>query len=101
MNVTKYIIRFGIGTLVAAGSALSLASEPVVDLAAADIVDTSSSSVSADIASRHEQFVLDDLQASHCETSHTRRELKLVDDMARQLDAQLERRLASQLDRSI
>lgn len=98
MNAKALIIRFGIGTLAAAGAALASAAEPVVDLAAAEIVDTSSGSVSADIAIRHEQFAPAETRASRGESERTRSELQLADDMARQLDDQLERRLASQLE---
>jgi len=101
MNAVTLIIRFGIGTLIAAGATAVSASEPVIDLAVAEIIDTSSSSVSADISSRHQPSMPENAQTSLGEAQRARSELQLADDMARQLDAQLERRLASQLERLI
>lgn len=100
MNIRTLIIRFGIGTLVAASAAVS-AQEPVIDLAAAEIVSTSSDSVSADITARHGQFTPDRPARADGEAARARSELQLADDMARKLDDQLERRLATQLERVI
>lgn len=95
MNVKTLIIRFGIGTLVAFSAAAS-AQEYVVDLAAAEIVSTSSDSVSADIAARHQPFT--EVRDGEALTADRRyNELKLADEMARQLSEQLDRRLQLQL----
>lgn len=101
MNARTLIIRFGIGTLVAAVSALASASEPVVDLAAAEIVEAPRSPVSAAINNHHEQSMLENGQISRGEAERARGELQLAEELTRQLDAQLERRLASRLEQII
>ncbi len=100
MNIRTLIIRFGIGTLVAASAAVSATDRPL-DTAAAELPTTSSSSVSADITARHEQFVPDSVEESRREAARVSSELQLVDDMTRKLEDHLERRLASQLNKLI
>lgn len=98
MNVKTLIIRFGIGTLVAFSAAISAEEEAVIDLAAAEIVGTASDAVSADITARHGQFTPVNTPQSRSDAARTRSELKVASEMARELDDQLERRLAKQLD---
>lgn len=97
MNIKTLIIRFGIGTLVAASTAVSATDRPLGRTTAAVKEATSSASVSADITARHEQFVTEDVEQSRREAGRASSELQLADDMARKLESHLERRLASQL----
>ncbi|MFN2286883.1 MAG: hypothetical protein ABR578_00975 [Chromatocurvus sp.] len=100
MNIRTLIIRFGLGTLLAASAVVS-AEDYAVDLAAAEIVSPGSASVSADITARHEPFTEFKLDQPHGEADRAHSELRLADDMARKLGDQLERRLASRLDEMI
>lgn len=100
MNMKTLIIRLGMGTLVAVSAAVS-AQDHIIDLAAADIVNVTGKAVSENITVRHEQFVPAGPEQSRSEARRILGELQLADDVARRLDVQLERRLASQLDRAI
>lgn len=105
MNVRTLVIRFGIGTLVAGmlgiNSIAASATDRSLSKENAAVVATSSTSVSANIAASRESFVPDRGEQDRRDVDRVNSELQLADDMARKLEDQLERRLASQLNRVI
>lgn len=105
MNVRTLIIRFGIGTLVAGmlgvNSIAASATDRPLSKETTAVVATSSTSVSADITASREPFVPDRGEQDRRDADRANGELQLADDMARKLEDQLERRLASQLNRVI
>lgn len=105
MNVRTLVIRFGIGTLVAGmlgiNSIAASATDRPLSKENADVVATSSTSVSADITANRKPFAPDRVEQDRRDADRAHGELQLADDMARKLEDQLERRLASQLNRVI
>lgn len=97
MNIRTLIIRFGVGTLVAASAAVSATDRPA-DRVTAEAAISSSHSVSSDIASRHELMVRENPEPMDMESDYNSGELQLAEELARRLDYQIERRLAEKLD---
>jgi len=71
------------------------------DPASAERVGTTGDFVSADITVRHGEFIPDGPARSDADAARARNELQLADDMARELNEQIERLVATQLDRVI